>query len=209
MHLRGSLLAVLALCLSSYSYSYDEFYEETLFEEAGSEDSSGKGDNSGWYLGSMIGNAKFNYDGGGNDTTFFSGGYWGINFNDVLGLESTVFSTSDDSNGVKNTFLALTITPKINIQFHNRFSVYLKGGIALSHATSDYKDDEDDTPSWSGSIPTYGLGAEFRLFHGLETRLAYDKLKGKLAFNDSSSFEDFKDADIDLELMTLGIHYQF
>ncbi len=204
MHLNKILLTVLTLTLSSYSYSYTHFYEETLFDNKNTLD-----DNQGWYVGSLFGNATFNYS-GGSDEALITGGYWGINFIEAFGLESSIISISDETNGTKNNFLALTITPKINIQFHRRFSLYAKGGVALSIQTSDYtRDDDDDIPSWSGSIPTYGIGGEFRIIAGLEARLAYDKFKGKLAHNENSSFYNFSDIDIDLDLVTLGIHYQF
>lgn len=199
MHLNNTILAILALTISSYSYSYNQFYEETLFDLDNKLD-----DNKGWYIGSMLGSAKFNYD-GGSDDTFASGGYWGINFNEVIGLESSLFSSADDSNGVKSTFLAFTITPKINIQFHRRFSLYLKGGIALSLQTSELNDSNDT--SWSGTIPTYGLGGEFRIIEGLELRLSYDKLKGDLANDDIA--DSYADVEIDLDLVTVGIQYQF
>ncbi len=201
MHIIKTLLAVLTLSLSSFSYSYTDFYEVTLFDNVDKLD-----DNKGWYIGSLFGNGKYNYN-GGSDDAFASGGYWGVNFIEALGLESSIVSTNDDTNGVKHSFLAFTITPKINIQFHRRFSLYLKGGLSLSHQTADFGG--DDIPSWSGSIPTYGLGGEFRIVAGLEARLSYDKMKGKLAFNETSSDSTYTDSEIDLDLITLGIQYQF
>ncbi len=203
MHLNTILLAALTLSLSSYSYSYTHSQKDSSLEN------NKLDDNQGWYVGTSMGNARFNYK-GGSDDVFFSGAYWGINFIDAFGLESTLIATTDESKGVKNTFLALTITPKINIQLHRRFSLYMKGGVALSIQVADFNDEEeDDMPSWSGSIPTYGFGGEFRIIEGLEARLSYDNIKGKLAHDDNSSFYTFQDADIDLDLVTVGIHYQF
>jgi len=177
-------------------------------------------DKTGWH----VGIAPFGYlqnsiqyeNGVKNSSTHLSNSvFWGINFVDWLGLESTLFSsqlTEDDRNFVESAaYISLTITPKVTYHIQPKVALYFKAGYAFTGYVEEYDANlnNDEKEIWAGTLPTYGLGAEFSLFKGVKLRAGYDRLYGTLVNDDTDSGVSFSDYKVDAENYTISVHYQF
>ena len=212
--------------LLSITLSFNALSDETLLK---------LNDNKGWYVGAMAGissqdkDMSSRYKNKSNST--LGGIYWGVNFVNWLGLESTIVSSSDTVEKKEpllgSSYLLFSVTPKINIQFHTRFSLFAKAGYTYFSYTEIYEtdssdssifDDDDDlddffssndNQSWSSILPMYSLGGEFRIIRGLEARLTIDHIKGSLPHSTGLFSKKLDDIEVDLNIITLGAHYQF
>lgn len=193
-------------------------------------------DNQGWYIGILAGSSSQTEDMStrykNKSAPIVAGIYWGVNFVDWLGLESTIVTANDvvEKKGplLGSSYTLFSITPKINLQLHTRFSLFAKAGYTYFSYTEKYESDtdsssifdddddidsffssSDDNQSWSSILPMYSLGGEFRIIRGLEARLTFDHVEGNLSHSTTIFSKKLADIEVDLNIITLSAHYQF
>lgn len=194
-------------------------------------------DNKGWYVGALAGNSTQAKDSDNryekSPASTIAGVYWGVNFVDWLGLESSIVEINDvvkkQDRLLDSSYFMFTVMPKINIQFHTRFSLFAKAGYTYfsysekyesdSENSSSWDDDDDldgyfgsrddDDQHWSKVLPIYSLGGEFRIIKGLEARLTYDHVEGVLPHSTGVFSTKLSNVNIDLDIVTISAHYQF
>jgi len=184
--------------------------------------SSKMDDKTGWHVGiaplGYLQNSIEYENGSKSSGTHISNSiFWGINFVDWLGLESTFFSSQlidEDRTFIdSSSYIGLTITPKITFHIQPRFALYFKAGYALTAYVEEYKDvnnsNDEEKEIWMGTLPTYGFGTEISIFEGLKLRAGYDRLYGTLVNDDKYVGHVLTDYKVDAENYNVSMHYQF
>ncbi len=177
-------------------------------------------DKTGWHVGiapyGYLDNSIEYENGAKNSNTHLSSSvFWGVNFVNWLGLESTLFSsqsTEDDRSFVESAaFISLTVTPKLTYHIQPRVALYVKAGYAFTGYVEEYDANLNDGEKeiWMGTLPTYALGAEFSLFKGVKLRAGYDRLFGTLVNDEEDNGVSFSDYKVDAENYNISVHYQF
>ncbi|NMH67165.1 porin family protein [Shewanella salipaludis] len=164
-------------------------------------------DKTGFYVGGAINNIKLDVvDSNFDEAGIGFGVYAGYNFNEWFGLESNLFVSGDLGDNHSDIGAgALTLTPKLTLQFNDVFSGYVKAGLA-SMAVVEEVSGEGDV-DFSGIGWAYGLGFNAAVTEQLNIRLSYDITRGDL---DSDDFYfDADNIDMKISQFALGMHYQF
>ena len=197
------------------------FFACMLFVPFNSYGDVGGKDDTGWFVGGLVGTTSTNTEMKNtfsqNKNTGVYGAYGGYNFTDWFGLEGSYFNTVDVSdsrtNLIKASYFGLTIAPKVTYRVTPFFSIYAKAGLAYLN----YKETYDNViffvrgteQTWSGITSTLGVGGQFDIKYGIKVRIGFDRVAGSIGSNDKTSYNDIANIDAKLNSISLGVHYQF
>ena len=137
--------------------------------------------------------------------------YGGYNFSDWMGIEGTLTAaTGLGKNGLDLSIATFSVGPKFTFILSDKVSVFTKVALAstaLEDDSNDWDDDWDweDEADWSGFGYSLTAGVHFAMTDKLNLRLSYEYTDTEL---DADSRYD-SDLDGELNIVTLGLHYQF
>lgn len=137
--------------------------------------------------------------------------YGGYNFSDWMGIEGTISAaTGLGKNGVDLSIATFSVGPKFTFILSDKVSLFTKVALAstaLEDDSNDWDDDWDwdDEADWSGFGYSLAAGVHFAMTDKLNLRLSYEYTDTEL---DADSRYD-SDLDGELNIITLGLHYQF
>jgi outer membrane immunogenic protein len=218
------ITALLVASFNSYSQENPQEIPQTLPQESPKlipEKSAV--DNTGWYVGGLLGQVTSEFDNGPTENDVKAGVYAGYNFTPWFGLEGALFSSNqnlDNNTEFSSALLvSFSVTPKFTLAINDTFALYVKTGLSIMTYSTDYTYSADYTDSgwrrytnsgdsWGGGGATVGVGAEFRLTKGIRLRIAYDYVDAEIENLDYDYYFE-EDVDVTLSQASLGIHYQF
>ena len=178
-------------------------------------------DRSDWYVGGMVGHGSVEIKSithtNDQDNVTMVGAYGGYIFNDWFTLEVGLFSTGEladnQANLLEAGLSALTVTPKFTYEVSDTISFYGKAGIAHMRYEEEYNNyilyQRDYDQTWSGTGGLLGIGVQFSFENGIAVRLNYDRIMGSLDGIDEQYYSYAPDVDIDLEQLSISMHYHF
>ncbi|MDH5573252.1 MAG: porin family protein [Gammaproteobacteria bacterium] len=178
-------------------------------------------DTSGWFIGGMAGHGSVEIKSvtHTNDKNGVStlGVYGGYRFGERFSLEAALFGTGELADNQAHLTSAqlglLTVTPKFTYKINSSFALTVKGGIAHLIYEEEYDNyilyERDYDQSWSGSGGVIGLGAQFSFSQNILFRINYDRIIATLDVDKEQYYTYSPDVDIDLEQISIGVHYQF
>lgn len=176
----------LALFTALFSASISSYAQDASVEDTG------------WFVGGSIGQAKSEINDGLKTTDTSVGVYGGFNFTKWFGLEAAFLATDKDKYDI--SLGSFSVTPKFTVVVNDSVSLFAKVGLSSVSLT----DDELDL-DFSGTGETFGIGAQFRLAQGVKLRISYDHISAELEDDD----DYYYDIDTDITQTAVGVHYQF
>lgn len=154
--------------------------------------------------------------------------YGGYHFNRLLGLEATITISSNMADNISYlpglavfdydaALSEIAIAPKLTIPIGERFSFFLKGGVAIATYSELYDNvplAADDAFFWGGYGFIAGAGFQVAVMQHLFLRLNYDYSDLEFEPTDDTFFNgvtinELPDINTTLEKVSVGLHYQF
>ena len=172
--------------------------------------------NKGWFVGGALGSASTDLSSDVASQNERSGSfvvYGGYNFTDWFGLEASFFGTGDAARDSSYTsaFGGLLLQPKLTFHLNPTIAFFAKAGPASiayveEHKSGNLFGSHAGSQSWNNIVPAYGLGAEFVVTNSVRIRATYDHFSGTLEDDEHNHYSEI---DTNLNLTSLGVHYQF
>lgn len=186
----------LVLVTTLFSASFGAYAQDSSVEDTG------------WFVGGSIGQAKSELDGGWKTTDTSLGIYGGFNFTKWFGLEAAFLSAEKKKYDFDFSLGSLSLTPKFTLAINDAVSLYAKAGLSSVVLTVEYEDEDfgDESEDWSGIGTSYGIGAQFHIVNGVKLRISHDVISADLE-SDDYDYDD--DLETDIAQTSVGVHYQF
>jgi hypothetical protein len=177
--------------------------------------------NKGWFVGGLVGHGSVEIKKpthtNDQDKVTTAGIYGGYHFNDWFALEASLYGTgelADDEANLVSAHLALfTFTPKFIYEANKSLAFSARVGLAYMSYEEEYNNyilnQRDSDQLWRGSGVVLGLDASVILSNSLVGRISYDRVIGSLEEVEEWYLNNTPDVDVDLEQISIGIHYHF
>lgn len=176
---------------------------------------------SGWLVGGMAGSGSVDIKSpthtNNQDNVVTLGAYGDYIFNDWFALEVSLFVTedlADNQAGLDEADLSvLSFVPKFSYKLNDSYSFYGKAGLAFMSYEEEYNNiivnQHGYYQSWEGAGILLGAGMQLSFDNGIAVRIDYDFMQADLDADNYRYYSYAPDVDIDLQRISIGVHYQF